>query len=90
MTSRPSLDHEPKKKKAHVSPIAIFSFFSSASKFQRDVVTKMGLMEDLLLFVVKGLLPMRIIEFMSYLPSKKMFVEDILPSLVEKTTITYV
>jgi hypothetical protein len=39
-----------------------FVFFSIVSKFKRDVVTQMGFVEDLLLFVVKGLFPMRIIE----------------------------
>lgn len=54
MAPRSSLDHEPNKKKAHVSPISIVCFFSIASKFKRDVVTQMGFVEDLLLFVVKG------------------------------------
>ncbi len=64
MAPRSSLDREPNKKRAHVSPIAIFCFFfSNASKFKRDVVTQMGFVEDLLLFVVEGLLLMRIIEY---------------------------
>ncbi len=41
MAPRSSLDREPTKKKAHVSPIVIFCFFFSASKFKRDV-TQMG------------------------------------------------
>jgi hypothetical protein len=64
----------------------------------------MGFLEDLMLFVVKGLLLMRIVEFISLqrltyklcprivFPSREKKIEEILPSLVEKTMImsTYV
>jgi len=48
------LDHEPSKKRAHVSPTTISSFFSIISKFKWDDVTQMGFVDDLMLFVVKG------------------------------------
>jgi hypothetical protein len=64
----------------------------------------MGFLEDVMLFVVKGLLLMRIVEFiwlqrLTYklcpwivFPSREKKIEEILPSLVEKTMImtTYV
>jgi hypothetical protein len=62
MAPRSSPDCEPNKKKAHVSPIAIFCFFILLVNSKKNVATQMGFVEDFLLFVVKGLLPMRIIE----------------------------
>jgi hypothetical protein len=62
----------------------------------------MGLVEDMTLFMVKGFLLMKNVESiwlqrLAYMlcpcivfPSKKTLVEDILPSLVEKTMSTYV
>ncbi len=62
----------------------------------------MGFLDDLMLLVMKGLLLMKIVEFvwfqrLSYrlypqivFPSKKTFVEIILPNLVEKTINLYV
>jgi hypothetical protein len=50
------------KKKAHVFPTIIFSFFSIASKFLKDDATQVGFLQGLLLFAVKGLLPMTMVE----------------------------
>jgi hypothetical protein len=55
----------PIKKKAHVSPFAIFSFFSTTSKFKKYDATQVGSLEDLTLFVIKRLMPMKTIELHS-------------------------
>ncbi len=57
---RSPLDYEPNKKKATISPSNILVFFYF--KFKKDDLTQVGFVEDLMLFVVKGLLPMRIVE----------------------------
>jgi hypothetical protein len=56
------LNHEPNKKRAYVYPIAISIFFSTISIFFINDTTQAGFLEDLMLFVVKGLLPIRIVE----------------------------
>jgi hypothetical protein len=62
LAPRSPLDCKPSKKRAHVDPSAIFSFFSFASKFKKDDAIQVIFLEDLLLFVIKGLMLMRIIE----------------------------
>jgi hypothetical protein len=37
-------------------------FYSTISKFKKDDVIQVGFLEDLMLFVIKGLMLMRIIE----------------------------
>jgi hypothetical protein len=61
-----------------------------------------GFLEDLMLFMVKGLLPMKFVESiwfqrLSYelcpqiiFPLRNVFVENVLPSLVKKTMVIYV
>jgi hypothetical protein len=50
-------------KKKHVFPFANSSFFlSTISKFKKDDVTQVGFLEDLMLFVIKGLMFMKIVE----------------------------
>jgi hypothetical protein len=75
----------------------LWFFFCTPSKLKKDDATQVGFLEDLMLFVVKGLLLMSIVEFiwlqrLTYklcpwivFPSKKKKIEEILPSLVEKT-----
>jgi hypothetical protein len=72
------------------------------NKFKKDDPLQVGFLEDLVLFVVKGFLPMKFVELiwfqrLSYklcpqivFPSRKDFVENVLPSLVEKTMVIYV
>jgi hypothetical protein len=59
---RSPLDCEPNKKRAIDFPSNIFGFFSTNFKFKKDDLIQVGFLEDLMLFVVKGLLPMRIVE----------------------------
>ncbi len=72
------------------------------NKFIKDDPTHVGFLEDLILFVVKGLLPMKLVESiwlqkLSYklcpqivFPLRKTFVENVLLRLVEKTMVIYV
>jgi hypothetical protein len=95
------LYREPSKKKVNVSPFNIFGFFSSSFKFKKDDLTRSSFVENPM-FVVKGLLLMKIVESiwlqrMAYrlclwvvFPSKKAFVEEIFPNLVDETMNTYV
>jgi hypothetical protein len=88
LVTKSPLDCEPSKKKAHVSPFAIFSFFSTPSKFKKYNATQVGSLEDLTLFVIKRLMPMKTIELiwvqrLTYMlspwvvfPPKKTFVEE--------------
>ncbi len=46
----------------YLVPSLIFGFFSTPSKFKKDDATQVGLFEDLMMFVIKGLMPMRTIE----------------------------
>ncbi len=64
LAPRSPLDCKPSKKRAHVDPFVISSFFSFASKFKKDDVIQVVFLEDLLLqlFVIKGLMLMRIVE----------------------------
>jgi hypothetical protein len=53
---------EPAKKRTHVTPLAIFEFFSYVNQFKKDNETQIGSLEDLMFFMMKGYLPMKIIE----------------------------
>jgi hypothetical protein len=55
------LYREPSKKKVNVSPFNIFGFFSSSFKFKKDDLTRSSFVENPM-FVVKGLLLMKIVE----------------------------
>jgi hypothetical protein len=55
-------DCEPNKKIATISPSNIIGLFSTNFKFKKYDLTQVGFVEDLMLFVVKGLLLMRIVE----------------------------
>jgi hypothetical protein len=57
-----SLSHEPTKKRTHVIPSAISGFFSSTNQFKKDNETQVCFLEDVMLFVIKGYLPMKIVE----------------------------
>lgn len=82
--------------------LLISQVFFNSFKFKKDDPTQSGFVEDLMLFVVKKLLPMRTMEsiwlqWMAYMlcpwvvfPCRKTFVEEILPNLVKKTLNTYV
>jgi hypothetical protein len=54
-------DCEPNKKRAHVCPSRISSFFSIANKFKKDDEIQVGFLEALMLFMIKELMPMRTI-----------------------------
>jgi hypothetical protein len=56
-----SLSCEPTKKQAHVTPSAIFGFFSFTNQFKKNE-TQVCFLEDVMLFVIKGYLPMSIVE----------------------------
>jgi hypothetical protein len=62
LVTKSLLNCEPNKKKAHVSPFAIFSFFSTTNKFKKYDATQVGSLEDLTLFVIKRLMFMKTIE----------------------------
>jgi hypothetical protein len=93
---------EPSKKRVNVVPFKIIGFFLNNYKFKKDDLTQSGFVEDFMSFIVKGLLPMRIVESiwlqqMAYMlcpwvvfPSMKAFVEEIMLNLVNKTMSTYV
>jgi hypothetical protein len=51
---RSPLNCEPSKKRARVCPTIISGFFCIPSKFKKDDATQIGVLEDLMLFVVKG------------------------------------
>jgi hypothetical protein len=56
-------NHKSNKKRAHVScSFFNFWFFSTSSKFKKDNATQVGLLEDLTMFVIKRLMPLRTIE----------------------------
>jgi len=56
------LNCEHSKKRAHVSPCIIFGFLSTSNKFKKDDVTHAGFLENVMLFVVKGLMFTKIVE----------------------------
>ncbi len=62
LAPRSPLDCKLSKKRAHVDPYAISNFFSFASKFKKDDAIQVVFLGDLLLFVIKGLMLMRIVE----------------------------
>ncbi len=57
------IDRNASKKRAHVSPFEISRDFVISSKFKKDDSTHVGFLDDLILLVVKRLLPMRIVKF---------------------------
>jgi hypothetical protein len=81
-------------RKRHMSFHLQYGFFFYF-KFRKDDPTQVGFLDNLMLLVVKRILPMRIVKFiwfqrLSYklypwivFPSKKDFIENVLPSLVE-------
>jgi hypothetical protein len=46
----------------YLVPSLILVFFSTTSKFKKDDATQVGLLEGLMMFVIKGLMPMKTIE----------------------------
>jgi hypothetical protein len=46
----------------YLVPSLIFGFFSTTSKFKKGAATQVGLLEDLMMFVIKRLMPLRTIE----------------------------
>jgi hypothetical protein len=62
LATRSSFNCEPNKKKVQVSPSATFGFFSFANKFKKDDAIQVVLLENLMLFVIKGLMFTRTIE----------------------------
>jgi hypothetical protein len=57
------IDQNASKKRAHVSPFEISRVFFISSKLKKDDPTHVGFLDDLMLLVVKRLLPMRIVKF---------------------------
>jgi hypothetical protein len=80
----------------------IFGFFSSTNHFKKDHETQLVFLKDLVLYVIKDFLPMKIIKSIwlqqtiyklcpkVIFPSKKLFMEEVLLALVEKTLVTFV
>jgi hypothetical protein len=62
LASRSSLDCDPNKKRPHVSSSIISNFFLITSKFKKDDATQVVFLEDLMLFMIKGFMFMRIVE----------------------------
>jgi hypothetical protein len=63
LAPRSPLDHEFTKKRAHMYLLLQFLvFFFFVSKFKKDDVIQVVFLEDLMLFVIKDLMPMKIIE----------------------------
>jgi preprotein translocase subunit SecB len=97
-----SLSRELADKQVHVTPNAIFGFFSSTNQFKKNNETWVRFLEDVMLLMIKAYSLMRIVESiwlqrMAYrlcpqvvFPSKKKCVDDVLSGLVEKTMLTYV
>jgi hypothetical protein len=52
---------ELSKKRVNV-PFKILGFFLNNYKFKKDDLTQSGFVEDFMSFIIKGLLPMRIVE----------------------------
>ncbi len=46
----------------HVSPFVISSFFFHANKFKKNGAIQVTYLEDLMLFVIKWLMPMKTIQ----------------------------
>jgi hypothetical protein len=102
LAPRSPLNCEPNKKRAHVSPCKIFGFLSTSNKFKKDDAIHVGFLENVMLFVIKGLMFMKIVELillqkLTYMlcprfvfPPRKTFVEEDLSNLVEKTMTIYV
>jgi hypothetical protein len=62
LATRSPLDHELSKKRAHVLPYSISGFIFSTIKFKKDDAIQVVFLEDLMLFMIKGLMPMRTIK----------------------------
>jgi len=102
LTPRSPLNCEPSKKRAHVSPCTSFGFLSTSNKFKKNDATHVGFLENVMLFVIKRLMFMKIVESillqkLTYklcsrlvFPPRKTIVEDDLLGLVEKTMTIYV
>jgi hypothetical protein len=90
------MDHEPIKKKTIINPITICRFFVIFNQFKKDHETQMGFLEDVMLFVIKGFWPTKIMEFIwlwkvvyIIMPNSDVlgfasFFGKVLPTLVEK------
>jgi hypothetical protein len=59
LAPRSSLNYQPNKKRAHVSSFVISNFFPIASKFKKDDASQVVFLENLMLFMIKGLMFMR-------------------------------
>ncbi len=102
LAPRSPLNCEPSKKRAHVSLCTIFGFLSTSNKFKKNDATRVGFSENVMLFVIKRLMFMKIIESillqkLTYklcsrlvFPPRNTFVEEDLLGLVEKTMTIYV
>jgi hypothetical protein len=55
------MSHEPPKKKAQIMPFA-FSRVFFVNQFKKDDENQVGFLKDLIFFVIKDYLPMRIVE----------------------------
>jgi hypothetical protein len=62
LAPRSPLDHEPIKKRACMYLLLQFLVFFSTSKFKKDDAIQVVLLEDLMLFVIRGLMLMKTVE----------------------------
>jgi hypothetical protein len=60
---RLALECQPSIKCPCITPSAMFGFLSSTNQFRKDNDTHVGFLEDVMLYVIKGFLPMTIVEF---------------------------
>jgi len=100
--SQPPSNHEPPTKWQQVAPSSILQFYSSPHPFLKYHEIQKRFLEDVMLFVIKSFLPLRIVEpiwfqrlalqlcpKVSFL-SRKVFTKKVLPSLVNTTSIEFV
>ncbi len=90
-------DHEPTTKWQQVAPSSILDFFSSLNLFLKDHDMQKRFLQNVMLFVIKGFLPLRTMESIwfqrlilqlypkvSFL-SKRVFTKKVFLTLVNKT-----
>jgi hypothetical protein len=97
---KPSLENESAIKCPHVNQLQFIDFFPFTNQFKKDDESQVVFLEDVMLYVIKGFLPMRTFEsiwlhqmayklcLMVVFPSKKLFVEEVLLTLMERILMT--
>ena len=93
---------QPTKKRPGLPPSSIVEFFGFVEPFRKDNEQQKAFLEDLVLWVIKSYLPLRVVEGIwlqrmalrlcprIVFPSRKVFTDEVLPTLVERTLQVYV